>query len=771
MTNMADTYTSIGKNIPRVDGFEKAVGEARYSCDIQLPGMLHAAILPSPYAHARIISIDTGLAEKLPGVKAIITGKDIPNKRFYASANIPGLDDKLPIEKEKVRYIGDDVAAVAAVDIETAENALELIKVEYEELSPVLDAEKAMAEGSPLVHDDKARNISVELHYDFGDVDRAFKEADFIFEDTFRTSHAVPCCMETHSCVARWDKNGRLTMWVSTQLASVLRRELSSVLGVSFDDIRIIQTTIGGSFGSKMRMHSIEPIAAHLAKKTGRAVKLIFSRDEEFISTRTRHPSIIKIKTGVMKDGAIVAREAGVILDNGAYNSQGPVVLDKVCTTLCAHYNVRNTRVNGYLVYTNKPWGSAFRGFGNPQTTFAVESQMDIIAEKLGIDPVELRLRNAVKPGDVTSNGWAVSSCGMTKCIEKAAEAIDWKNKRGKGNNRGVGLAACIHWGGGIGVSGASNLCSAIIQINTTGQAMVFIGCHEIGEGAITVLTQIVAEEMGIPERQIRIMPMDTETSPSFFFVGSATTFVAGNAVQKAAADALKQVMAVSAAMYSVSPDSIEIKNGMVCDKKTGKELTDIGSVARHSYEIMGNPLVGKVAFDQGPTHENVHDGYGQCSPTYNFIAQAAEVEVDPETGAVKVLKFVSANDGGVIINPIMAEGQTEGALAQGLGFALTEGLVFRSDGKAMNPSFTDYKVFRAQDMPDEIIVMQVETVDPRGPFGAKSMGEAVMVPIAPAIANAIADATGLRMKELPITPEKIAPLLGKGGAGRTDIG
>jgi CO/xanthine dehydrogenase Mo-binding subunit len=750
-------YSYVGNSVKRVDAGEKVTGETQYVDDIRLPGMLYAAILGSPYAHARILKIDTSLAEKLSGVKAVITGKDIPDRKFCTNSGLlPNLDDKLPIEKEKVRYIGDDVAAVAAVDIETAERALELIDVEYEPLDPVLDPEKAMSEDVPLVHDDHERNISVELNYSFGDVDKAFGEADNVFEDEFRTSHAAPCCMEPHGCIARWERNGRLTLYSTTQLASGFRREISRVMGISFGDVRIIQTGVGGSFGSKMAMHSIEPIAAHLSKITGRPVNLCLSRDEEFVSSRTRHPSIVRIKTGVNKEGRIIAREAVIIFDNGAYNSQGVTALYKACTVLCSHYNIENVRVKGLLVYTNKPYGGAFRGFGNPQATFAIESQLDIIAGKMSIDPVDLRLKNAIKSGDVTPSGWSISSCGLSECLEKAAEAIDWKNKRGKGKNRGVGLAACIHWGGGISVIKVSNLCSSIIEVSTTGRVFVHVGSHEIGEGANTVITQIVAEELGVPVDAIDVMLVDTDHSPSFFFTGSPTTFVAGNAARVAAADVKKQLLEDAAKMASVDPEVLDIKDGAVYIQASGEKVATVAEVARHSYELSGSPIVGKGSFDQGPAQEDIRKGYGQPSPTFSFVVQAAEVEVDPETGAVKVLKSVSACDCGTVINPKMAEGQVEGALAQGLGFALTEGLVFDNEGKVLNSSYTDYKVFRAQDMPEEIITLQVETTDPRGPFGAKSLGEAVIVPIAPAVANAIADATGLRMKELPITPEKI---------------
>jgi len=753
-------YSVIGKRVARVDAREKALGEAKYIDDITLPGMLYAAVLGSPHAHGRILSIDTSQAEKLPGVKAVITGKDIPDRKFcILSGAFPGLDDKLPLEKEKVRYIGDDVAAVAAVDLETAERALELIDVTYEVLPPVLDPEQAMQPGIPRIHDDKEGNISVKVCYDFGDVDKSFKEADYVFEDRFRTSQQAHCCMETHSCIARWGDDGRLTLWSSTQVASVYQRELSKVLGIPFGDVRVIKTTVGGSFGGKMSMHTIEPIAAYLAKKTGRPVKLVYSRDEEFVCSRTRHPAVLDIRTAVKKDGTIIGREVDVFLDDGAYNAEGPGVLHELGASLCSYYRAPNARVNGYLVYTNKPWGGAFRGFGNPQAAFPIESQMDIIASKLNIDPVEIRLKNANKTGDVTACGWEISSCGLAECIEKAAKAVGWKDKRGRGDNRGVGIASCIHWGGGLS-TGASTFCTTIVEVGSTGQVLVYTGESELGEGADTVVAQVIAEELGVPLKTVKLAPLDTDTCPSFFFVGSPTTYAAGGAAKAAAADAKRQILEAAAEMKSLSVNDLDTADGYIHDKRSGEKIMLVSEATYFSYEVKGISIVGKGRFDQGPSVCDFVTGAGQLSPTYCFAAQAVEVEVDPETGVVKILNFASAHDSGEIINPTMAEGQIEGGIAHGLGYALTEGLVYNDDGKALNASFTDYKVFRAQDMPGKVDTILVKTVDSKGPFGAKALGEVVMVTTAPAIANAIEDATGVRITELPITPEKILKAL-----------
>jgi CO/xanthine dehydrogenase Mo-binding subunit len=504
-----------------------------------------------------------------------------------------------------------------------------------------------------------------------------------------------------------------------------------------------------------MRIHTIEPICAYLAKKTGRPVKLVYSRDEEFVSSRTRHPAIIELKTGVKKNGTITAREAKVILDNGAYNDIGPLVLHELATSLCSYYKVENARVNGYLIYTNKPYGGAFRGFGNPQAAFPVESQMDMIANKLKIDPVELRLKNAADPGDVTACGWKITSCRLKECIKKSAEAIGWEKKRGKANNHGVGIAACIHWGGGLRVI-ESDVCVATVEVNDAGQIYVFTGQKEVGQGSDTVITQIVAEELGVPLKAVKLMPLDTDVTPSFLFAGSPTTFVAGGAAKAAASDAKRQILEAAAEMKGIGADDLDIVDGYIYDRPNEQRLMPVSEATHYSYEIVGNPIIGKGRFNMGPTQYDMETGRGQISSTYSFAAQAVEVAVDPETGRVEVLEFVSGHDCGTAINPTMAEGQIEGGLAQGIGYALTEGLAFDNDGKALNSSFADYKIPRAKDMPRKISSILVESEDLRGPFGAKALGETSMVVTAAAIANAIEDAIGIRIKELPITPEKV---------------
>ncbi|MFC2024449.1 xanthine dehydrogenase family protein molybdopterin-binding subunit [Chloroflexota bacterium] len=755
-----NTYMTVGKRIPRVDARDKVCGLAEYVDDVCLPQMLYGATLKSAYGHAIIRSIDTSKAGKLPGVRAVITGKDIADRCFcFCAPLMPGLEDKLPLERDKVRYIGDEVAAVAAVDLETAEQALALIKVEYEVLPLVLDPEKAIKPGAPRVHD-KERNISVAIKWDFGEIDRGFKEADYIFENRFSTSQQSHSCLEPQSCIASWGEDGRLTVWSSTQLASVLQRELAAIMGIPYGDVRVIKPSIGGSFGGKQAMHSIVPIAAYLAKKAGQPVKIVYDRGEEFVSSRTRHPAIIELKTGVRKDGTLTAREARIIQDNGAYNDQGPAVLHEIGTLLCSYYRVPNARVNGYLVYTNKPYGGAFRGFGNPQAAFAVESQMDIIARKLNVDPVDIRLINAYESGDTTACGWKITSCGLKECIQRAADAIGWKDKRGKGNYRGLGIAACIHWGGGIR-AGESDYGTTIVEINSGGQVYVFTAATDLGQGTDTEITQIVAEELGVNYQSVKLIPQNTDICPSFCFVGSPGTFIGGGAAKAAAADAKTQLLAVVAEMKSVNISDLDISGGHIYYRRSGEKFMSVSEVSHFSYEIKGVPIIGRGRFDLGPTQFDMETGGGQLSPTYSFAAQAVELEVDPVSSHVTVLNCVTALDAGVVINPLMVEGQVEGGVAQGIGYALTEGLVIDSQGKVPNNSFSRYKILRAQDIPRRIDTIILATSDPRGPFGAKAIGEAVMIPTAPAVANALNDAVDIRITELPMTPDKVFEAMG----------
>jgi len=750
-----DSMNVVGKSLPRVDGREKVTGQAIYVSDMKLPRMLHGKILRSPLPHARIASIDISRAKKLPGVKAVITGEDIPNVKFGLA---PTIADKMALEVEKVRFIGDEVAGVAAVDEDTAEEALDLIKVDYEPLDAVFDPEKAMQEGAPRIHEHLESNVVRHVPMECGDIQKGFEEADYILEDSFRTQAQAHCCLETQCCLASFDTSGRLSLWSNTQSPHDLKEKLAAICNLPMDKVRVIKPNVGGGFGRSSRIESHEPVSVFLAKATGRPVKIKFTREEEFLATRTRHPFIIRMKMGVKKNGILTAKEASVILDNGAYNSWGPIVISYACVWFSALYRVPHVKFDGYVVYTNKNYGGACRGFGDVQMTFAHESLLDEVAEKLGMDPCEIKVINANQPGDITANRIKITSCGLKECVEKSAEAIQWKEKRkGKGRLHGVGMASMIYTAGAsMGVG--KNASAAFIRFEVDGSFTLSMGAADIGQGSNTVLSQIAAEELGVPIDQVRLVETDTNLTPMCMGTyGSRVTLVAGNAVREAAKKVKEKILEIASEKLEANVNDLVLNNGRVTVKGLSQPLIDLGKIAAISYYEKDSPIVC-AGYYNGPFKPT--DEFDPVSwvalpvPGVAFANQAAEVKVDRETGSVDVIKFVAAHDVGRAINPQSCEGQIEGGVAQGIGLALNEEIVFQ-DGKVKNPNFTDYKYLTSMDVPS-ITSILVETNEPHGPFGAKGLGEAVMIATAPAVANAVYHATGIRFKELPITPEKV---------------
>lgn len=740
-----EKFALIGKNHPNIDGKEKVTGVAKYVCDIQLAGMLHGKILRSPIPHGKILNIDTSEAERLNGVKAVITAKDTPRIKFSYFAH---LADKLPLEDEKVRYIGDEVSAVAAIDEDTAEEAISLIRVEYEELPAFLDPEEAMKPDAPRIHD-QFPNVVVEVHRKFGDVDKAFAQADHVFEDKFVTQAVAHCCMGTHGVIAYWDSTGKVTVWSPTQSLYYMQIELARALGIPLSKVRVIKPHVGGGFGSRLVLDMKDPIAAILSKKTGKPIRIINTREEEFTTNRIRYPMKIILKTGVKNNGKLIARQAHLIVDNGAYNNKGPAVVATAAEYMSVLYKIPNTKYDGYLVYTNNNYGGACRGFGNPQITFAIESQMDIIAEKLNIDPRDLRLINTNMPGDVTVNGSKITSCGLKECIEIAAEKAGWDRIKSPVEDRGIGMAAMVHSGGGH-KNYRINAADAFIKLNEDGSLNLLSSSSDVGQGSRTTMAIIAAEVIGVNMNDISVAEADTDVTPmDLGAFASRQTFVTGNAVKKAAEEVKKQLFELAAEKLEVHRDDLISKNGKIVVKGSQDKGIKISELAKLK------PISGRGYFDDpvsvipdAVTH------YGNALPTYAFACQAVEVEVDKETGKVIIKKVFAAQDIGRAINPIAVEGQIEGAVSQGIGFGLLENMI-RENGRIQNPHFLDYRIFTAPDMPS-IEVIPVETIDPDGPFGAKGIGEASLIPLAPAIANAIYNATGIRIKDLPITPEKI---------------
>lgn len=753
----------VGNRIPMLDAAAKVKGAAQFTDDLILPGMLYGKILRSPLAHARILHIDTSKAEKLSGVKGVITGQDIPDRKYGI---VPKAKDEYALAKEKVRFVGDDVAAVCAIDPEIAEGALELIDVEYEELPAVFDPMEAIKEGAPLVHDDVPRNVSASIKKEFGDVAKGFKESDYIFEDAFYSQAVNHAPLEPHAALAQYEPlKGELVLWSSTQIPFFLRRNLSTTLLIPESRVRVIKSKVGGGFGQKIDMYSKDFCACWFSMRLGRPVKFIYDREEVFVATRQRHPVHLRVKTGVKKDGAIVAQEFWAHADGGAYNSTAPLMITLLGFFLMIPYRVPNLLYEGYHVYTNKPVGGAMRGHGVPQARFAVERQLDMVAERIGMDPAEIRITNSIHAGEPHPAKFIINTCGFSDTVRKAAEAIGWNEKRGKlPFGRGVGIA------GGAFPSGVSNMShissGAVVQLGRDGAINVLTGAADIGQGAETVIAQIVAEELGVPIDDIRVTAADTGITPldpgTF---GSGVTVRAGNAAKIAALSVKKKVFEFVAGKLEVKPEELVAKNRKIYVEGSPDEGIALSDALKaYQYADLPMPIVGRGSWMAPATEPTtLLKENGNFSPSYSFMTQAAEVEVDPITGKIRVLKMVTAHDCGRAINPMLVEGQLEGSIVGGMGQALYEEVAVEK-GQVMNPSFLDYGMPTTMEMP-EIETIEVETEDPLGPFGAKESGEGTQVAPAPAIANAIYDAIGIDFNELPVTPEKVLKAL-KGKTG-----
>ncbi len=759
-------YSIIGKSLPRVDAVVKVTGDAKYTADMILPGMLYGKLLRSPYPHARILNIDVSKAQKLPGVRAVITGKDTPGKKFgrYQDDQLVFVD-QLALAIDKVRYIGDEVAAVAAVDEDTAQEALDLIEVEYEELPAVFDPEEAMKPGAPQIHDHAENNVGLVLLRHFGDVEKGFAESDHIFEDRFVTQGVTHLALEPHAALADFDAAGKLTIWSSNQNPFPDRAQLARALDLPEGRIRVIKPHVGGGFVGKVEPLSHDVCSALLAMKTGRPVMIVLTREEVFTATRQRHPMIVTLKTGVRNDGLVMAKECKIIADTGAYYGVGPNVLATHGTILTLLYRTPNVKYEGNLVFTNKQVCGAQRGYGNPQIRFADEQQMDIIAEALAIDPEELRIRNAVQSGDITPIKSRIVSCGYTECLRKAMEKTGSAQKRGKlPANQGIGIA-------GTGMSSGSKTYNkpfssgALVELQEDGTVSLFSGGSDIGQGLNTIMAQITAELLGIGLEEIKITVADTDFTPWDQGTSSSrATMFAGNAAKLAAADARRQLFEAAAEMLEASPEDLDARERKIFVKGSpGKAISFVDAVRAYRSKKK-QPLLGRGYYDPDVERPSP-DGEGNISPSYSFGCDVAEVLVDPETGQVKVSKITAAHDCGFALNPMAVEGQIEGALHMGLGYALMEEF-FREDGQTLNPTFLNHRMLTALDMP-EIESLIVEPVDPNGPFGAKEIGEGTLVPTAAAIAHAVYDATGVRIKELPLTPERVLKALGEKGGKR----
>jgi CO/xanthine dehydrogenase Mo-binding subunit len=762
--NQKAPFKVVGKSIPRVDGLEKATGRARFAADISLPGTLTGKVLRSPYAHARIVRIDTSAAKAIPGVYTVITGEDTPKIPwgFFVA-------DQWPLSVGKVRYIGEEVAAVAARDEETAERAIRAIVVEYEELPAVFDPDDAMLEGAPQIHE-AANNVATHFRVERQDVEKALAGADVVVDETFQSVLQWQCAMEPIASIADYRSNGNLVIWSNVSGIFRARIQIARAMAMDVGQIRIIQSAVGGGFGGKSMDDNNAVITALLAKAARRPVRLVNTREEDFIAGRPRPMLRIRVRMGFKLDGTMVGKDIRVVADNGAYSGKAPAAAGVAALRHDTLYLNDCVRSELFVVYTNKVPTGAFRGFGNPSAEWAVEQAFDIGCERLGLDPREVALKNAAVPGRVSPHGNRIGSCELRACIERATDMVGWTEKRAKRKPfRGLGLALSAH------VSGKRHFydydgSSVVMQINSDGRIVILCGEGEVGQGNTTILSQIAAEELGVPIETISFSEADTETTP--FVLGafaSRLAYVAGNAVRLAAEAAKKELLTSAAEFMEMAVDELEIVEGRV-QSKYGQQRSNmsmtIGEVAsRRNFRRHGKPIIVTGTWD-ADSESHGKDRYGSESGAFSFCAHALEVEVDPETGKVSILDYAMATDCGTVIHPALAAGQIEGGLIQGIGYALTEGMMIE-DGQLQNPNFSDYKIPCIKDIPPQRNEF-VPSYEPTGPFGAKGAGEISMDPVAAAIGNAVADAIGERIHTLPITPEKVLAAIDRArAAGR----
>lgn len=759
-------FSVLGKPTPMVDGPVKVRGAAEYAPDIVLPRMLIGKVLRSPHAHARIRAIDVSLARRHPGVKAVLTIDDIPQAKWGHENN-----DQTTLAKDKVRFVGEEVAAVAAVDEETALEALDLIRVDYEPLPYVLDPLEALGPGAPQLHDGWPGNLAAETHIARGDVEAGFREAAAVYEETFRTTVQYQAFMEPIGSVAAVDPTGKVTVWASTQSVYFTRSRIAKALGASESRVRVIQPFVGGGFGGKLNDDPNAQLCALLAVAAGRPVKLVNTRTEEFLASRPRTACVIRIKLGVRKDGTICAKETDIVTDNGAYTGRSAKIMNITAMRMDNAYRMQNLRTRARLAYTNKLPTGAFRGMGNPQMIFPFESALDHLAGRIGMDPVEIRLVNAVRTGDVSVHGWRIGSCGLAECIRFVAEGSGIRDKRARAVNggktrRGVGIANAIHVSGNRHYTNWDG-ASATVKMNQDGRVNLIIGEGDIGQGASTVLTLICAEEMGLRLRDIEVSKPDTDLTPMCMGAfASRLTIVAGNAVKKAAAEAKKKLLEAAGEMMEADPADLEIRDARVFVRGAPDRGLSVAEVCKDGlFRQGGEPIAVSASVDNPTEMADPVTRYGNPSPGYTFCSQAAEVEVDTETGQVKVLGFWVADDVGRTLNPLTAEGQIQGAVMQGMGYAMYENWVVDA-GQVVNGNFADYTLPKAECLPQRVESALIESIEPNGPFGAKGASETAIDPVAAAIGNAIYDAVGVRLTSLPFTPEKVlAALRAKRGA------
>ena len=746
--NKGNGFSVIGKPLPKPDAVSKVTGRAIYADDMLPPRTLHCRILRSPHPHARIVSIDTSAARRIPGVRAVITGADLPIKFGI----LPVTQDERALEHEKVRYVGDPIAAVAAADEEIAAAACDAISVEYEVLEPVMSIDEALAEAKDERIQDYGgpNNIHKLVALEFGDVDGGFARAEHIREDLFFFQGNTHLPMEQHSAVATF-VDGRVTLWSSTQVVHYVHRALSKVLELPMNRIRVIGATHGGGFGGKTDPFAHEIIVCKLAMLTGRPVKCTLTREEVFYAHRGRHPVLMWVRTGVTKEGLITAMHFRTALDGGAYGSYGVASTFYTGALQTVTYDIPAYRFEGCRVFTNKPPCGPKRGHGTPQPRFALEIHLEKIAHDIGIDPVDLKQRNFVKPMTRTVNWLRVTSCGLDECTERVMSASKYRHRE-KRRGHGMGFAISSYMSGAGTAIYWNDMPHSEVQIKVDrGGVTAYCGAMDIGQGSDSVLAAIVAEELGIQAADVRLVTADTDTTPiDLGSYSSRVTFMAGNAAIQAARKMRGMLVEAAAAKMGSAADAVAVGAGRI-GEFSFEEASILAEARFGTLTSAGSYTPPKIA---GPYKGS---GVGP-SPAYSFSACVVDLDADPRTGLVHLNKVWIAHDVGRAINPLLVEGQVEGGVYMGIGEALMEEQAFRK-GLHKWPSMLEYKSPTFLDMP-EVETFIVETVDPEGPYGAKEAGQGPLLPVPPAVSAAVFDALGVWVDEVPVTPEKIVEAL-----------
>lgn len=756
-----DTST-IGRDTPQVGARAKVTGRAMYAGDLQLPGMLHAKVLRSPYPHARILRIDTSAARALPGVRAVLTGDDVPTTLWGVHKK-----ERAILARGLVRFAGEEVAAVAADTESIARDALDLLQVTYEELPALLTPEQALDPDAPGVHPGRG-NTAHEIRFERGDPDSAFASAHLVHEEIYTTHAQYPGYLEPMASVALIDPDGRLEVRTSTQSVFLARARLAAALELPVSRVRVVAMTVGGGFGGKIVEDDNQLIAGLLALRTGRPVRLVNTRLEDFQAACSSVPERIRLKLGMDAQGLIVAKEVEILADCGAYSGLSPEVMHVSAMRSDNMHRLQHVRSHARLVYTHTPPHGAFRGFGGTQMLFALNSHIDTMASLLGLDPLDIHRRNAIGAGETSVHGWHIGSTGLQECLTQCTEAIGWQQRRGQraqtgSLRRGVGLAAAMHVSGNRTI-GNWDGSTVMLKLNEDGRVVLHSAEGDMGQGAMTMLAQIVAHALHLPLSDVHVVAPDTDSAP--FAIGSLAsrvTIVAGNAALVAARKAQDCLFDAASQLLGCPPDALELGEGVVRvrdDPARSRSLPEV--VRQHLWRHGGSGIQVLGSWDARTTM-HAPDVSGNIAPGYSFAAQAVQVEVDTRTGQVRVLESFVSDDCGRALNPMAIHGQSNGAAAQAIGWALYEELQLEG-GRQANGNFADYHLPTADALP-ELRSGIVESNEPNGPLGAKGASETAILPGAPAIANAVFDAVGVRITSLPITPEKVlAALRAQGG-------